>query len=50
MRAKACRKEAERAAIWARLGHVHLQRTRRMEDAIDAFQRALAVLDKLKSV
>jgi tetratricopeptide (TPR) repeat protein len=35
--------EAERAAVWARLGHVHLQRTRQTPEAIDAFRRALAV-------
>ncbi len=35
--------EAERAAIWARLGLLHLQRTRQTEEAIECFERALEV-------
>ncbi|HEY2517676.1 MAG TPA: tetratricopeptide repeat protein [Polyangiaceae bacterium] len=35
--------ENERAAIWARLGHLHLQKTRKNDEAIDAFRRALGV-------
>ena len=35
--------EGERAGILARLGHVHLQKTKQIEDAIDAYERALAV-------
>jgi tetratricopeptide (TPR) repeat protein len=35
--------EGERAAIWARLGHVRLHKTREVEQAIDAFRLALAV-------
>ena len=35
--------EGERAAIWARLGNVRLHKTREIDDAIDAFRRALAV-------
>jgi tetratricopeptide (TPR) repeat protein len=35
--------ESERAAIWARLAHVRLQRTNEKEAAIEAFKQALAV-------
>jgi len=35
--------EGERAGILARLGHVHVQKTKQIEDAIDAYERALAV-------
>ena len=34
--------EPERAALWARLGMVRLQRTRELPRAIEAFERALA--------
>ena len=35
--------EGERAGILARLGHVHAQKTKQLDDAIEAYARALAI-------